>query len=252
MIDWLAKAARLVRRRLLKRRPASSKVARLFDQKAAVVVQVGSNDGCQGDPIAELTRHNPKWYVMFIEPLPHIFRRLRANYPSSPKYRFENIAIADKKGHRRLYFISDEIKTVTKNIPFWYDQLGSFDKSHILKHQRPLELSQVQLESFIASESVCCEPLREVLERNWITTVDLLHIDAEGYDYEIIKQVDFDASPPKAILYEHTHLSSDDKRAAKRLLSSAGYRLRSDDRDTLAIRRSGVSAAIARLRRLAA
>ena len=32
-----------------------------------------------------------------------------------------------------------------------------------------------------------------MLERNWITKVDLLHIDTEGYDYEVIKQVDFEA-----------------------------------------------------------
>lgn len=252
MLNGLAKAARLVRRRLLRRRSAISKVAKLFDQKPAVVVQVGSNDGCQGDPIAELIRHNARWYVMFIEPLPHIFRRLRSNYPNYPKYRFENIAIANKKESRRLYFVSDEIKRIRNDIPFWYDQLGSFDKNHILKHQRRLELSEAQLERFIASEEVRCEPLPEVLERNWITKVDLLHIDTEGYDYEVIKQVDFEASPPRAILYEHSHLSNEDRRATKKLLSKAGYRLRSDDRDTLAVKRSGALAAIAKLRRLAA
>ncbi len=252
MLNRLAKAARLARRRLLKRQPALSTVAKLFDQKPAVVVQVGSNDGKQGDPIAELTRRNPKWYVMFIEPLPHVFRRLRANYPNSPKYRFENIAIANQNERRRLYFVSDEIKSIRKDIPFWYDQLGSFDKNHILKHGRALKLRESQLENFISSQEVRCEPLPEVLERNWITKVDLLHIDTEGYDYEILKQIDLESSPPKAILYEHSHLSNEDRMAAKKLLSGAGYQLRSDDRDTLAVKRKGVSTTIARLWHLAA
>jgi hypothetical protein len=56
-------------------------LAQMFGGKPAVVVQVGSNDGLQGDPIAALIRENPAWRVLFIEPLPHIFRRLLANYP---------------------------------------------------------------------------------------------------------------------------------------------------------------------------
>jgi len=245
VLSRLKDVARRVRR--LTRRSTAFKIAKLFDRKPVVVVQVGSNDGCQGDPIAELLRNNSKWNVIFIEPLPHIFRRLRANYPGSPKYRFENIAIAEKKERRRLYFVSDEIKKIRSDIPFWYDQLGSFDKGHILKHSMLLGLSRTQLEAFIASEEVPCEPLTEVLERNRITKVDLLHIDTEGYDYEVLKQVDLKTSPPKAILYEHKHLSNEDKKAAKKLLSGAGYRLQSDDVDTLAIMHSRISATIAKL-----
>jgi FkbM family methyltransferase len=209
---------------------AASALAKLFDQKPAVVVQVGSNDGLQGDPIAALIRTNPEWQVLFIEPLPHVFRRLLANYPHSPNYRFENVAVSEKKEIRPLYYVSDEIKKTREDVPFWYDQLGSFDKNHVLKHGNGIE-------SFVTSEPVHCEPLRDILARNRITKIDILHIDTEGYDYEVLKQVDLETSPPRAILYEHMHLSMEDESAARGLLSRVGYSVCPVFNDTLAIMR---------------
>ena len=97
---------------------AAVTLARIFGGKPAVVVQVGSNDGLQGDPITALIRQNPAWRVLFIEPLPHIFRRLMANYPQLPNYSFENVAISWERGTRRMYYVSDEIKKVKAGHPF--------------------------------------------------------------------------------------------------------------------------------------
>jgi FkbM family methyltransferase len=234
MLRDLTNVARRIKRYLIPP-PVStaSTLAKLFDRRSTVVVQVGSNDGVQGDPITALIRTNPDWQVLFIEPLPHIFRRLLANYPHSQNYRFENVAISGKTQRRLLYYVSDEIKKTREGVPYWYDQLGSFDKKHILKHGK-------EFESFIASESVRCEPLRDILARNGIRKIDLLHIDTEGYDYEVLKQVDLETSPPRAILYEHKHLSTEDQSAARSLLSRVGYRVRPEGGDTLAIVRGKV------------
>jgi hypothetical protein len=54
---------------------------------------------------------------------------------------------------RRMYYVSDEIRNSRPEVPFWYDQLGSFDRGrHILKHA-------VEFEPFITSEEMPCEPL---------------------------------------------------------------------------------------------
>jgi FkbM family methyltransferase len=209
---------------------AAVTLAQIFGGKPAVVVQVGSNDGLQGDPIAALIRQNPAWRVVFIEPLPHVFRRLMANYPQLPNYSFENVAISRERGVRRMYYVSDEIKKVRPDVPFWYDQLGSFDVNHILKVDERYGFGP-----FITSEEVPCEPLADTLARNGITRMDLLHIDAEGYDFEVIKQLDLTEQAPRAILYEHKCLSEVDKIAAERLLSHAGYSIQHFFDDTLAI-----------------
>jgi FkbM family methyltransferase len=208
--------------------PTFSDLVSLVDQKPAVVVQVGSNDGLHGDPIAGLIRSNPQWQVLFIEPLPHVFQRLLANYCQSPNYRFENVAVSDKKEVRRLYYVSDEIKKTREDVPYWYDQLGSFYRDHVLKHG---------FEDFIVSELIPCEPLRDILVRNCVTKIDLLHIDTEGYDYEVLKQVDLRFNAPRVILYEHAHLSIENRLAAKRMLLRAGYRVNfvHDTYDAIAI-----------------
>src|SRR5262245_26684614 len=181
--------------RLIRPAPkAAVTLAQMFGGKPAVIVQVGSNDGCGNDPLAGLIRENPLWRVLFIEPLPHIFRRLLANYRELPNYSFENVAISSERGMRRMYYVSDEIKKVRPDVPLWYDKLGSFDRSHILKHKH-----EYDFEAFITSEEVRCEPLADTLARNCITRIDLLHIDAEGYDFEVIKQFDLRKQGPNAI-----------------------------------------------------
>ena len=212
---------------------ASSVLAKLFDQKRAVVVVVGSNDGVQGDSLAHLIRTHAKWQVLFIEPLPHLFRKLTQNYAPSPNYQFENIAVSAKKELRELWYVSEEIKKWREDLPFWYDQLGSFDRNHIAS-------ANMGFEEFITSEFVPCEPLPEILRRNDITKIDILQIDTEGYDYEVLKQVDLKTNPPAAILYEHTLLRMEDQIAAGRLLLRAGYHLTTvttvhENSDTLAI-----------------
>ena len=201
-------------------------VAQMFGGKRAVVVQVGANDGLQGNPIAALIRQNPDWRVVFIEPLPHIFRRLIANYPPLPNYTFENLAVSQERGVRRMFYVSDDIRKAQADVPYWYDQLGSFDPKHVLKHGFD--------EAFLTSEEVPCEPLADVLARNGIARVDLLLIDVEGYDFELIKQLDLTQQAPHAILYEHRHLSEPDKIAAEKLLRGAGYRIQCFLADTLA------------------
>lgn len=212
----------------------SATLAQLLGAKPAVVVQIGSNDGVQGDPIISLIRENPMWRVVFIEPLPHVFRRLIANYPPLPNYSFENVAISRERSVRRMYYVSDEIKKARPQVPFWYDQLGSFDPNHILKHDD----DEYGFEAFIVYEDVPCEPLADTLARNRITHIDLLHIDTEGYDFEIIKQLDLTKQAPRAVLYEHKHLNEPDTRAAERALRNAGYSIHTSLYDTLAVQRT--------------
>jgi uncharacterized SAM-binding protein YcdF (DUF218 family) len=83
---------------------------------------------------------------------------------------------------------------------------------------------------------VRCEPLGDTLARKGITRIDLLHIDTEGHDFEVIKQLDLKQQAPNAILYEHIHLSNVDKIVAERLLRHAGYDAQRIFADTLALK----------------
>ena len=64
---------------------------------------------------------------------------------------------------------------------------------------------------------------------------DLVAIDAEGYDAEILQQIDMKAAPPDIILYEHVLLPRRVRTRCEQLLTSNGYSVSQvNQNDTLA------------------
>ena len=213
--------------RSLRARPI---IKHLKHKQSVFFVQVGSNDGLQGDPICGLINRYSNWRGMLIEPVPFIFERLKQNYNYSDRFIFENVAISNKSGSRKFYYVSRKAKEeLGDKLPYWHDQLGSFDKNHILKHIDGI------LEPYIVETEVETITLPELLDKNNVDKIDLLHIDTEGYDYKVLSQVDFSKYRPSVILYEDKHLSTQEKYLAKALLNSADYIcIRFDALNTLA------------------
>jgi len=205
---------------------------RIIDTLASVddvfVVQVGSNDGQQGDPLFDLVHQFERWRGMFVEPVDFLFERLKKNYANSQRFIFENKALDSQAGELEFFYVSESAKDELDVLPYWYDQLGSFNREHIVKHLDGL------LEPYIVSKKVKCDTLMNLLEIHAIKKVDLLHIDTEGHDYQIISSIDFDSCRPTLILYEHVHLSGKEKKAAEELLTANGYKSREFGNDTLA------------------
>ena len=77
----------------------------------------------------------------------------------------------------------------------------------------------------------------QLLGQQDVHSIDVLQIDAEGYDYEIIKQVDFDLVQPNIIRFEHMHLSDEDLNECINKLAPLGYRFINEGLDTIAIKR---------------
>jgi hypothetical protein len=61
------------------------------------------------------------------------------------------------------------------------------------------------------------------LQRHAISRLDLLVIDAEGWDWRILRQFDLKRVQPKLVLYEHQHLSASERAEAHQFLSEVGY-----------------------------
>jgi FkbM family methyltransferase len=212
--------------------PLEWEIARaLAGRREVFFVQVGSNDGTSGDPLHKLLERHGQWRGIFIEPVPSLFERLKANHPEAHRYVFENVAIGKERGEAVFHYVSEDAKAALGDkLPYWYDQLGSFDRQHILKHLDGL------LEPYIVSQPLPCLPLQDVFDRNGVKALHLLHIDTEGYDYQVLSQFDFARYQPKVVLYEHKHLSKEDRRSAEALLRRHGYRLQVRSADTLARR----------------
>ena len=214
-----------------KHRPAIEDIVRrTFGKRTVRFVQVGSNDGLHNDPIFAMSSTNALWTGMLIEPVPYLFERLKVNYCNSKRFIYENIAIGRKAGIIPFYYVSERARDEIGGLPEWHDQLGSFDKNHILKHTIAL------IEPFIEVMDVEVCTLEEVLARHTWHNIDLLHIDAEGYDWEILSGVDLLALNPKMVIIEHTHLSVENRTFARQKMTDAHYRVREIGGDFCAIR----------------
>ena len=180
-----------------------------------VFIQIGAFDGITGDPIFALAKKY-LWTGILVEPQSDAFELLVANYNNNPNISFENIAISDTDGTKILYGVQP-VEYDTSN----HGQLHSFNKDVILKHAHMVK----GLEDRITEVSVPTMTLSSLMNKHAIKTLDLLQIDTEGYDYEIIKQIDFGNSKPHFINFEHKHLSDADKSECYALLEQNNYRL---------------------------
>jgi FkbM family methyltransferase len=195
------------------------------------VVQVGANDGATNDPLHGFIVDHTNWRGIFIEPVEFVFERLKRNYGYSDRLVFENVAISHCREVRKFYYVSDAAKELGDSVSDWYDQLGSFDKGHILKHCTGRNSA---LQPYIVEQDVRCVPLQDVLDKHRVERIDLIHIDAEGFDFEVLSQLDFRRYKPAVVLYEHYHLPAEQKAKAKSLLEANGYTLTEFEEDTLA------------------
>lgn len=205
----------------------------------AQLVQIGSNDGKTGDPLYPLFQKYPAWRGLLVEPIPYIFAKLKANYPDGIRFDLANVAIGED-GKMPFYYVDKAAVNDLPDLPYWYDQLGSFDRGHIIK-----ELDGV-LEPYIRSMEVESLPLTTLLDRHSVTTIDVLHIDAEGYDWKVLQQLDLKRFKPRFILCEHHHLKLEERKAALAFLK-ADYTVFEVGIDWLAARKDLGETHLARL-----
>lgn len=219
----------------LVKRPKKPSVGHLLEllnslQKSDVFfMQIGANEGKTEDPIyPHVMLH--QWKGIFVEPQPAEFAQLCKNYENRPGLIFENLAISEKKEQRTLFYIENS----KKQFPDWVSKLSSFDRS-ITE-----EVIEVHPEAKVAEMTVPCNTINSVLSKNKIKQLDLLYIDTEGYDFEIIKTINFEKVKPALIVFEHRHLSEEDYAACKTLVEKQGYKLFKDQHDGVAIRHEGI------------
>lgn len=182
--------------------------------------KIGANDGVTGDPCSDILLSSTSWKGVLIEPVPYCFDRLRENFGDPQRFTLEQVAIGAKPERITFYYVDRIASDFIANLPNWYDQIGSFDRSHIIKHL------DGKLEPFIRELEVEVITLGEALKRNGIQYLDLLHIDTEGHDFEVLKSLDFLCYSPSLIFIEHAHLAAGEKKEMRRFLCERGYSIR--------------------------
>lgn len=190
------------------------------------LVVIGAMDGVSSDDLYHYIRRYA-WSGLFVEPIPAYFQRLRENYATLPRQadnRYENCAIADHDGTVTMLTIDPQAVT-SGNLPWFYAGMSAIDPPRnglaapagvaaVAAHGKRIEVPCLTLATLFA---------RHALER-----LDLLCIDAEGWDYEILRQLDFATWRPKLIRCEHVNLGDADRAALGALLAAQGYLVHAD------------------------
>lgn len=196
-------------------------------------IQIGACDGVFQDPIVDLIKEL-SWRGIFVEPVKYLFDSLVSHYSGREGFIFENAAIADHEGTETFYFIDP---CHFGELPDYVKGIGSLDKYSWMNYPRTDEQKKWYLESidpYMIKTLVPCMTLGGLCRKHRVNSLDLLQIDAEGYDSEIIQQVDFEHLMPSIISYENKHVT--DKAGTERFLRAKGYELKIQGGETIAVR----------------
>jgi FkbM family methyltransferase len=191
-------------------------ITKAIDKEHANVLQIGSNDGKTRDPLFKIMKERNHWKGFFVEPVPYLFERLKNNYLTlgrSERFQFSNSAV-NEGTEEYFYYVDKHAKYVIPNLPEWYDQIGSFNRDHILEHM------EGKFEPFIKKVKIRGIKLSDLISQFNINQIDLLHLDTEGYDWLILSQLDLKRYQPTVILYEHKHLNDKDYDHSLKYLSA--------------------------------
>lgn len=191
------------------------------------IVQVGACDGITRDPLHHyIVKGRTKAFLL--EPNPQAFVRLQKAYAGVENATLIEAAIGDHDGEAALYRLK------SSNNPGLDDDLGlqisSFSRDHLLKHGAR--------QNAIERISVPCCTLSSLADKFGLTHINLLQIDAEGFDAEVVMMALGLKVRPDAINFEHVHLRAADRESVFDALRAAGYCFGCDDWNILAIQES--------------
>ena len=201
------------------------------------IVQVGANDGVNGDPLGDLIlNETEKIKALLIEPQSAAYGRLSQRYASSPHVVCLNAAIDKKPGDRTMYSIDPQIASQKTGLML-DDSIGSFDYHFVLGFlKRKMRRSHTalydrEIKALITEETILAIPLKQALEEADILQPDVVLVDVEGFDAEVVRMVLDDGLRPQLIQYEHSNLPYGDRRGLSARLIREGYRLWADRSD---------------------
>lgn len=120
-------------------------------------------------------------------------------------------------------------------MPDWIAGTATFKREVLLKHKFAPGIPSDAYDRLIIETKVPVMTIRDLLVQHAeITPIEVVHIDTEGFDFEVIKSIIAADVRPKLISFEHKHLPLRDQEECRSLLGKLGYRFFANDDDTVA------------------
>jgi len=188
-------------------------------------IQIGGNDGKSFDDLYFRILERESEGII-LEPSKKYFSELKNTYKNLPSLILLQNAIFEKDANVKLYEINE---LGLSKLPKYAKGIGSFNKDHLIK------------EGVQESEIDCIEVVG-ITFKSLLQTypnfeeVNYLQIDTEGYDFEILKMIDFKKFKTSIIKFEILNLSSGDKKKALDLLEQKGFRVFYNEMDAIGLK----------------
>jgi FkbM family methyltransferase len=190
------------------------------NNKDAQVIQIGAMDGINFDDtrgFLDLYR----WPSLLVEPIPALHEELKNNFKDRLNYSFEQCAIADYNGFTKMLTVPPEViereglHPGYKGMSAMYPLRNGFGSDY----QRDIEVKG----KFGIDIQVPTLTFESLLHKHNISNFDILICDAEGYDWNIFKQIDLKKYRPKFIRLEYINLTEEEKKLTQEKLEENGY-----------------------------
>lgn len=176
------------------------------------IIQVGANDGISFDFLYDfMKKRNCKGVL--IEPIGDYFEKLKFNYKDFNDIILVNMAVHPTDKHVAIFRVD---KAHEINLPDWAKGIASVDRDH----HKALNIP----EESIIEEKVPADHLMNIVRARYkLPVIDLFQVDVEGYDYEVIKMLDFAWRRPGIIKAEYCNLSEENKIQIRELFRKNNY-----------------------------
>ena len=148
--------------------------------------------------------------ILLVEPVPHNVDAIKENLKEFKNIIIEPVAISNINEKKDFYFVKGN--SINKLKKHWASGIGSFDKNHLISHRSKRFLIEDN-----DIDKVVIETLRfkDLVKKHSITEIEKIIIDVEGFEYEILSDIDLGEIKINSIMFEYKHfdgyLKSGDK-----------------------------------------
>jgi FkbM family methyltransferase len=181
-----------------------------------VTINIGAMDGVLFD---ELQGYSSMYNFtgLYVEPVPYLFERLKNNL--GEKHLYENSAISDHNG-----FV--DMITIDKNAidnKLVHECFYGMSAVYPPKNGLGSEFDKPTVEKYGRMITVPCINLKTLFDKHNITKFEIFKVDAEGYDFKILDQLDLEKYQPKVIRCEWINLTDSEKEILINRFNKHGY-----------------------------
>ena len=199
------------------------------------IVQIGANDGKLGDPVYKQNlRHGKK--LLLIEPQKHFREALLKNYSTfKGELHIEHVAIGNQDENLEFHILKQDYwEKYEKKLGKPPNGLFSLIKSQVAQRVASrLGINYSDIDKYMTTLKVDIVPLQKLLKKYNFEEIDVLQIDAEGYDFQIINSLE--DIKPKIINFESFNLTPEEWVGFTSFCEEKGYGFIQGIQDTLAI-----------------